>query len=135
VLAHPARQRQRPHLIGVLKQLRRCLGGAPATVLWDNLPAHHRRVMSGWLEGQRHGLAVAYLPGSAHDLDPVQGRWANLDGVELANRCRDTIPEVLEAARQGIGRVRLEHRLWFSFLRHRGLELKEMRFKLFSEPL
>ena len=53
----------------------------------------------------------------------MEGLWANLKGVELANRCRDTIPEVLDAARQGIGRVRHERRLLFSFLRHCGLEL------------
>jgi hypothetical protein len=63
---------------------------------------------------------------------PGGGLWANLKGVELANRCRDTIPEVLDAARQGIGRVRHERRLLFSFLRHCGLELWEMRLNLFS---
>jgi hypothetical protein len=43
--------------------------------------------------------------------------------VELANLCRDTIAEVLEAARLGIARVRQESRLLFSFLRHCELEL------------
>jgi hypothetical protein len=60
-------------LIGVLKQLRRFLRGAPATVVWDNLPCHHSRVMGAWLAGQRHWLAVEFLPGYAHDLDPVEG--------------------------------------------------------------
>ena len=54
-------------LIGVLKQLRRFLRGAPATLIWDNLPSHHSRVMSHWLDTQRHWLAVEYLPGYAHD--------------------------------------------------------------------
>jgi hypothetical protein len=53
----------------------------------------------------------------------VEGLWANLKGVELANLCRDTIAEVIDAARQGIGRVRGESTLFFSFLRHCGLEL------------
>ena len=110
-------------LIGVLKQLRRFLRGAPATLIWDNLPSHHSRVMSHWLDTQRHWLAVAYLPGYAHDLDPVEGPWANLKGQELANLCRDTIGEITDAARQGIARVRRESRLLFSFLRHCGLEL------------
>jgi hypothetical protein len=52
-------------LIVVLKQLRRFLRGAPATLIWDNLPSHHSRVMGAWLEGQRHWLAVEYLPGYA----------------------------------------------------------------------
>jgi transposase len=110
-------------LIGVLKQLRRFLRGAPVTLIWDNLPSHHSRVMGAWLEGQRHWLTVEYLPGYAHDLDPVEGLWANLKGVELANLCRDTIAEVIDAAWHGIGRVRRESRLLFSFLRHCELEL------------
>src|SRR5215211_4533121 len=39
-------------LIGVLKQLRRFLRGAPVTLIWDNLPSHHSRVMGAWLETQ-----------------------------------------------------------------------------------
>jgi transposase len=79
--------------------------------------------MGAWLAGQRHWLAVEFLPGYAHDLDPVEGLWANLKGTELANLCRDTITEVTDAARPGIGRVRRESRLLVLFLRHCGLEL------------
>jgi putative transposase len=60
-------------LIVVLRQLRRFLRGAPVTLIWDNLPAHHSRVMGARLEGQRHWLAVEYLPGYAHDLDRWRG--------------------------------------------------------------
>ena len=110
-------------LIGVLRGLRRFLRGAPVTLIWDNLPSHHSRVMGAWLDAQRHWLAVEYLPGYAHDLDPVEGLWANLKGQELANLCRDTIAEVTDAARRGIARVRHERALLFSFLRYCGLEL------------
>jgi transposase len=110
-------------LLGVLQQLRRFLRGAPVTLIWDNLPAHHSRVLGAWLEGQRPWLAVEDLPGYAHDLDPVEGRWANLKEVALANLCRDTIGEVLDAARLGIARIRGESRLLFSFLRHCEPEL------------
>jgi transposase len=74
--------------------------------------------MGAWLAGQRHWLVVEPLPGYAHDLNPVEGVWANLKGVELANLYRDTITEVTDAARQRIGRVRRESTLLFSFLRH-----------------
>jgi hypothetical protein len=56
-------------------------------------------------------------------LDPVEGLWANLKDVELANLCRDTIAEITDAARQGIARVRRESRLLCSLLRYCGLEL------------
>ena len=53
----------------------------------------------------------------------MEGLWANLKGVELANLCRDTIAELQDAARQGIARVRHQRSLLFSFLRYCGLEL------------
>jgi hypothetical protein len=61
--------------------------------------------------------------GSTATTTARSSQWANLKDLELANLCRDTIGEVLDAARQGIGRVRQEPTLLFSFLRHCELEL------------
>jgi hypothetical protein len=36
----------------------------------------------------------------------VEGLWANLKGVELANRACGSLEELAAAAEQGIGRVR-----------------------------
>jgi hypothetical protein len=69
-------------LIGVLRGLRRFLRGAPVTLVWDNLPAHHSRLMGAWLEGQRHWLQVEYLPGYAttwtrwRDCGPTSRTWS-----------------------------------------------------------
>jgi transposase len=61
-------------------------------------------------------------PHNASDLNPVEGLWANLKGVELANRACGSLEE-LAAAEQGIGRVRGEPELLFSFLHQVGLPL------------
>jgi transposase len=110
-------------LIGVLKQLRRFLRGVPATLIWDNLPSHHSRVMGAWLESQRHWLAVEYLPGYAHDLDPVEGLWANLKGRELANRCCADRAELIATAQVGSIRARRDPDLLRSFLAGTGLTI------------
>ena len=110
-------------LIGVLKQLRRFLRGAPATLIWDNLPSHHSRVMGAWLETQCHWLQVEYLPGYAHDLDPVEGLWANLKGRELANRCCADRAELIATAQVGSIRARRDPDLLRSFLAGTGLTI------------
>jgi len=110
-------------LIGVLKQLRRFLRGAPATLIWDNLPSHHSRVMGAWLETQCHWLQVEYLPGYAHDLDPVEGLWANLKDVELANRCCADRQELIATVQVGSIRARRDRDLLRSFLGRTGLTL------------
>ena len=63
------------------------------------------------------------LPGYAPELNPVEGLWASLKGVELANLAGGTLAEVTAAAERGIPRIRSTHWLPFSFLRHCGLSL------------
>ena len=110
-------------LIGALEGLRRFLGGQKATLLWDGLPAHRSRVMHAWLRCQRSWLVVEPLPGYAPELNPVEGLWSNLKGVDLANLAGDTLEEVIAAAERGVQRIRHTHHLAYSFLRHCGLSL------------
>jgi transposase len=110
-------------LIGALEGLRRFLGGQKATLVWDGLPAHRSKVMRAWLRCQRSWLVVEPLPGYAPDLNPVEGLWSSLKGVELANLAADTLAEVIAAAERGIQRIRDTHHLAYSFLRHCGLSL------------
>jgi hypothetical protein len=60
------------------------------------------------------------LPADAPDLNPVEGLWSNLKGQELANLACDTLGEVVQAARQGVERVRQAWWLPSSFLRRAG---------------
>jgi transposase len=111
-------------LIGVVGALRGLLGGDwPVIVVWDNLPAHTSLAMRAWVAAQHQWLQVEYLPSYAPDLNPVEGLWANLKGVELANRACQSLEELAAAAEQGIGRVRGESELLFSFLHQAGLFL------------
>jgi transposase len=110
-------------LIGALGELRAFLGGQKATLVWDGLPAHRSLAMRAWLGRQRSWLVVEPLPGYAPELNPVEGLWANLKGVELANLAADTLAEVIAAAERGIQRIRATHWLAYSFLRHCGLSL------------
>ena len=102
-------------LIGVLKQLRRFLRGAPATLIWDNLPAHHSRVMGGLAGGPAALAGRGVLARLCPRPGPGGGAVGQPERLELANLCRDTITEVIDAAQQGIGRVRRESTLLFAF--------------------
>ena len=63
------------------------------------------------------------LPGYAPELNPVEGLWANLKGVELANLAADALDDIVAAAERGIQPIRVTHRLAYPFLRHCGLSL------------
>jgi len=110
-------------LIVVLSELRRFLGGEKATLIWDNLPAHHSQAMRHWIRSQRDWLVVEYLPAYAPDLNPVEGLWANLKAVELAGLAAATLQELQTVVHRGIDRIRAAWHLPYSFLRHCGLSL------------
>ena len=79
--------------------------------------------MGTWLNTQRGWLVTERLPASAPDLNPVEGLWSNLKDQELANLSCDTLSEVIQAAWQGIQRVRQAWWLPYSFLRRSDLSV------------
>jgi len=107
--------------MAVLDDLRRSLRGAKATLLWDGLTSHRSRRMANFIARQRSWLVVQRLPAYAPRAHPVEGLWSSLKGRELANRCDDTIAEVVEAADAGIQPIRSSQHLLFAFLDKTGL--------------
>jgi transposase len=99
------------------------IGDDKLTLLWDGLPAHRSHKMHAFLRAQRRWLVVEPLPAYAPELNPVEGLWSNLKGVELANLTGDTLAEVLHAAERGTRRVQHQDELLFSFLQHTKLTL------------
>ena len=79
--------------------------------------------MRAFLDSQRDWLRAERLPASAPELNPVEGLWANLKDVELANRPTTTLAEVADATDQGIQRVCKSDSLVVGFLAHTGLSL------------
>lgn len=109
-------------LIRVLERLQGFLGGAPVTLVWDNLSAYVSHQMRAWVGGQ-DWLETVRLPGYAPDLNPVEGVWSILKGCDLANRAHRTIGEAIAAAQVGLLRIRRSPELLWGCLRHTGLDL------------
>ena len=112
-------------LIGVLNQLAAFYAGHKVVLLWDGLSSHWSYRMRAHLEAQRDWLTVERLPAYAPELNPVEGLWANLKGVELANFAGDTVTEVADQAHRGIQRVCDSNSLVLGFLAHTGLSLND----------
>jgi transposase len=110
-------------LIEVLTQLGGFYAGERVVLLWDGLGAHWSHAMRDWVATQHHWLTVERLPAYAPELNPVEGLWANLKAVELANFAGDKVFEVADTAERGIHRVCDDQQLVRSFLAHTGLTL------------
>ena len=110
-------------LIGVLEQLAGFYTGHRVVLLWDGLSAHWSTRMRAFLDSQHDWLTVERLPPYAPELNPVEGLWANLKDLELANLPTTSLAEVADATEQGIQRVCKSDSLVVGFLAHTGLAL------------
>jgi transposase len=113
------------HTIEFLQHLLRH-AGPRLLVIWDGSPIHRRTEVHEFLaRAPCRGVRVERLPAYAPDLNPVEGLWANLKGVELANFAGDSVAEVADQAQHGIQRVCDSDSLVVGFLAHTGLTLDE----------
>ena len=79
---------------------------------WDGAPMHRRHVIKELLaDGAARRLHLERLPASAPELNPGEGLWAHLKGVELRNVCCDHIPQLRGELRDAVKRVRRKPRL------------------------
>ena len=79
-----------PDVVGFLRHLHRHIRGK-VLVLWDGAPIHRSNVIKEYLAaGAAQWLHLERLPAYAPELNPDEGVWHQLKGVELRNLpCHD----------------------------------------------
>lgn len=110
-------------LIAALGHLPALLGGDPAILIWDGLPAHRSIAMKAWLARQSRWLQVVRLPGYAPELNPVEGLWSAIKGKELANYAAEDMADLWHTAKRGLSRIRRNPALMWAFLGQTGLTI------------
>jgi transposase len=87
-------------------------------VIWDGAPIHRSHAIQEFLtNGASQRLHLERLPAYAPDLNPGEGLWQQLKGVELRNVCCFDIPHLRHELRDAVRRVRRTPSLIRSFLR------------------
>jgi transposase len=81
-------------------------------LIWDGAPIHRSHVIQEFLaNGTAHRLQVERLPAYAPELNPGEGLWAHLKGVELRNVCCWTLRHLRHELRNAVKRVRRKPRI------------------------
>jgi transposase len=87
-------------------------------LIWDGAPIHRSRVIRDFLaHGAAQRLHLERLPAYAPELNPGEGLWQHLKGVELRHVCGFDIPHLRHELRDAVKRVRRRPRLITSFFR------------------
>ncbi len=81
-------------------------------IIWDGAPIHRSQLIKTFLgNGAAQRLHVERLPAYAPELNPGEGLWAQLKGVELRNVCCFTLRHLRHELRDAVKRVRRKPRI------------------------
>ena len=108
----------------VVAFLEHLLRGVPGrmVLIWDGAPMHRSHVIRELLaKGAAQRLHLERLPAYAPELNPGEGLWQQLKGVERRNVCGFNIPHLRREVHDAVKRVRRRPRLIKSFFRGAGL--------------
>ena len=81
-------------------------------LIWDGAPIHRRHVIKAFLaDGAARRLHLERLPAYAPELNPGEGVWQQLKGVELRNLCCFDLHHPRDELRSAVKRVRRKPRI------------------------
>ena len=81
-------------------------------IIWDGSPIHRSQVIREFLaHGAAQRIHVERLPAYAPELNPDEGVWQQLKGVELRNVCCVDLPHLHRELRDAVKRVRRKPRI------------------------
>jgi transposase len=87
-------------------------------LIWDGAPIHRSHTIQEFLtKGASHRIHLERLPAYAPELNPDEGLWQQLKGVELRNLCCFDLPRLRHELRDAVKRVRRKPRLIHGFFR------------------
>jgi transposase len=98
-------------VVAFLEYLLREVSGR-MVLIWDGAPIHRSHLIQEFLaNGAAQRLHLERLPAYAPELNPGEGLWQQLKGVELRNLCCFDIPHLRGELRDAVKRVRRKPRI------------------------
>jgi transposase len=81
-------------------------------IIWDGAPIHRsHRIKAFLVNGAAQRIHSERLPAYAPELNPGEGLWAQLKGVEWRNPCCFNMPHLRHELRDAVRRVRRKRRI------------------------
>ena len=112
-----------PRVVRFLRHVLRHIAGK-LLVVWDGAPIHRAKVVTALLaQGGAQRVWLEHLPGSAPDLNPVEGIWHYLKRVRLRNLCCRTLTAVRYALRLAAANLRHKSTVLANLPKHYGCPL------------
>lgn len=92
--------------------------------IWDGSPIHRNIDVRDYLaDGAAKHIHLERLPAYAPELNPDEGTWRHLKGVELSNVCCLNLPDLHWQLHLAVSRLRRKPRIIQSFFAQAGLTI------------
>lgn len=119
----PAQAFNSEDVVAVLEHWLREVPGR-MVLIWDGAPIHRSHPIREFLStGASPRIHLERRPAYAPDLNPDEGVWQQLNGVELRHVCCCELPPLRGELRDAVNRVRRKPRSLRGFFQGAGLEL------------
>lgn len=110
-------------VVAFLEHLLRAVPGRMG-LIWDGAPIHRSHTIQEFLaNGASQRLHLERLPAYAPELNPDEGFWHQLTGVEVRNVCCFDLRHLRDERRSAVKRVRRQPRLLKGCFAGAGLEI------------
>ena len=97
-------------------------GPGRMVLIWDGAPIHRSQVIKEFLaHGAAQRVHVERLPAYAPELNPGEGLWQQLTGVERRHLCCVNLPHLRRELRNAVKRVRRKARMLKGCFKGAGL--------------
>jgi transposase len=108
-------------VVAFLKNLHSQIPGK-LLVIWDRAPIHRGQPIKDYLAGgAAKYLQLEQLPAYAPELNPDEGIWSYLKGVELKNVCNTDLNQLLSRLKQAVRRLRRKPQVIIGCVKEAGL--------------
>jgi transposase len=98
-------------VIAFLEPLMREVSGR-MVIIWDGAPIHRSQGIKDFLtNGAAQRIHLERLPAYAPELNPGEGVWQQLKGVEQRNLCCFNLPHLRHELRDAVRRIRRKPRI------------------------
>lgn len=112
-----------PEVVAFLQAVRRHLKDRSLLIVWDRQQAHRSRLVRDYVDHQRGGIPLEFLPPYAPELNPVEYLWSHWKHHELANFCPKDFAELSTCARAKLRRTQRRKTLVAAFRKQAELPI------------
>lgn len=107
--------------VTLLKDVKKEMNGKKLLLIWDGLPAHRAKVVTGYIQSQRKWLRVERYPAYAPELSPVEFIWAPMKNKDLAQVPPRGLAQLIRLVKKSFRRIKRDKTLLKNCLRKAGV--------------